>query len=169
MSRYFQKTIHYTGIYARLNKDRIQKVTVSFWRSSVKYTASYLTLSHLFHTIGRLSETAKKNFLTLNALIQAALIINRSASRNVLRKIHNQIYLFSFMNSLSLDISHLFAWNVCGLSLSILRCDLCLTNRFYLVILKELTVSISISGRLGRETTDISGQERANFVSTLSF
>ena len=62
----------------------------------MKYTASYWTLSHLFHTIGRLSETAKKNFLTLNALIQAALIINRSASRNVLRKIHTQIYLFSY-------------------------------------------------------------------------
>ena len=28
----------------------------------MKYTASYLTLSHLFHTIGRLSETAKKRF-----------------------------------------------------------------------------------------------------------
>ena len=49
------------------------------------------------------------------------------------------------MNSLSLDISHVFAWNVCGLSLSILRCDFCLTNRFYLVILKKLTESISIS------------------------
>ena len=36
------------------------------------------------------------------------------------------------MKSLSLDISHVFAWNVCGLSLSILRCNLCLTNRFYL-------------------------------------
>ena len=29
----------------------------------------------------------------------------------------------------------MLAWNVCGLSLSILRCDFCL-NRFYLVILK---------------------------------
>ena len=54
----------------------------------------------------------------------------------------------SCLNSLSLDISRVFAWNVCGLSLSILRCDLCLTNRFYLVILKKLTESISISGKL---------------------
>ena len=52
------------------------------------------------------------------------------------------------MNSLSLDISHVFAWNVCWSSLSILRCDLCLTNRFYLVILKKFTESISISGKL---------------------
>ena len=98
---------------------------------------------------------------------QAALIINRSASRNVLRKIHNQIYLFSY--ELSQFISHVFAWNVCGLSLSILRCDLCLKNRFYLVILKKLTESISISGRLGRETTDISSLERANFISACPF
>ena len=68
----------------------------------MKYTASYLTLSHLLHTIGRLSETAKKKFLTLNALIQAALIINRSVSRNVLRKIHNQS-ICSLVNSLSLQ------------------------------------------------------------------
>ena len=54
----------------------------------MKYTDIYLTLSHLFHTIGRLSETAQT--------VQAALIINGSASRNVLRKIHNQIYLFSY-------------------------------------------------------------------------
>ena len=55
----------------------------------------------------------------------------------------------SLMNSLSLDISHVFAWNVRGLSLSILRCDLrCLTNRFYLVMFKKLTESISISGKL---------------------
>ena len=54
----------------------------------------------------------------------------------------------SCLNSLSLDISRVFAWNVCGLSLSILRCDLSLTNRFYLVTLKKLTESISISGEL---------------------
>jgi len=44
----------------------------------------------------------------------------------------------SLMNSLSLDISHVFAWSVCGLDMSILRCDLCVTNRFYLVTLKKL-------------------------------
>lgn len=55
----------------------------------------------------------------------------------------------SLMNSLSLDISHMFAWNVHGLSLSILRFDLrCLTNRFYLVMFKKLTESILISGKL---------------------
>ena len=54
----------------------------------------------------------------------------------------------SLMNSLSLGTLHVFAWNVCRLSLSILRCDLCLTNRFFLVIFKKLTESISISGKL---------------------
>ena len=62
----------------------------------------------------------------------------------------------SLMNSQF--ISHVFAWSVCGLSLSILRCDLCLTNRFYLVILKKLTASISISGRLGQKTTPGGGE-----------
>ena len=55
------------------------------------------------------------------------------------------------MNSLSLDISLVFAWNVCGLSLSILRCDLCLTNRtksFLLSNSQEASESISISGKL---------------------
>ena len=52
------------------------------------------------------------------------------------------------MNSLSLGTLHVFAWNVCRLSLSILRCDLCVTNRFFLVIFKKLTESISISGKL---------------------
>ena len=52
------------------------------------------------------------------------------------------------MNSLSLGTSHVFAWNVCRLSMSILRCDLSLTNRFFLVIFKKLTESISISGKL---------------------
>ena len=54
----------------------------------------------------------------------------------------------SLMNSLSLGTLHVFAWNVCRLSLSILRCDLCVTNRFFLVIFKKLTESISISGKL---------------------
>ena len=44
----------------------------------------------------------------------------------------------SLMSSLSLDILHVFAWNVCQLSLSILSCDSCQTNRFYLVIQRSL-------------------------------
>ena len=54
----------------------------------------------------------------------------------------------SLMNSLSLGTSNALARNVCGLSLSILRWDLCLTNRFFLVIFKKLKESISISGKL---------------------
>ena len=56
------------------------------------------------------------------------------------------------MNSLryfsTLGTSHVLAWNVCGLSLSILRCDLCLTNRSFVVTFKKLKESISISGKL---------------------
>ena len=129
----------------------------------MKYTASYLTLSHLFHTIGRLSEKAKKNFSHLKCTDSSSFNhksfsfqkCSKENSQSNPSINYDQICLFFY--ELSQFISHVFAWNVCGLSLSILRCDLCLTNRFYLVILKKLTDSISISGRLRQETTDISG------------
>jgi len=66
-------------------------------------------------------------------------------SRNFSFDNHSICFL---MNSLSLGTSHVLAWNVCGLSLSILRCDLCLTNRFFLVTFKKLKEPISISGKL---------------------
>ena len=83
----------------------------------------YFPVKHscLYNKIGRLSETAKKKFCHLKCTDSSS-FNHKSFSFQKCSKENRQSNLFGpicfLMNSLSLDISHVFAWNVCGLRAS---------------------------------------------------
>ena len=103
----------------------------------MKYTASHLTVYHTYFIqyIGRLSETAKKKVSHLKCTDSSSFNHNSFSFQKCSRE-NQQSNLFVLLGTLSVSI-----FRTCLLGM-------CLTNRFYLVILKKLMESISISGKL---------------------